>query len=100
MGSGERVGWARNWWCWGAVLVMALLPVTFGLCVLPGHHGELGNHGGSPDLCASLTATLVTPLLFLRNLSRTGWSGGAILSKFPLSQLEVFDPPPRLSLAV
>jgi hypothetical protein len=60
MPSHHRIGHQRL----ALIAAAALLAAGFGFCVLPGHHGDYGTHGHSPELCASLVVLLVavTPL--------------------------------------
>jgi hypothetical protein len=79
------------------VLASAILAIGFGFCVLPGHHGDGGNHGHSPELCAGLgvillimTAPLVTPAL-------SGWAVAGIRAAFPPLLIALFELPPEVA---
>ncbi|MBI4536667.1 MAG: hypothetical protein HY712_01770 [candidate division NC10 bacterium] len=64
----------RPKWLGPAAIAAIALVMTFGFCVLPGHHGELGNHGPSPALCASLTVALITGAVAFALPSLAGWA--------------------------
>jgi hypothetical protein len=79
------------------VLASAILAIGFGFCALPGHHGDGGNHGHSPELCAGLvvillimTAPLVTPAL-------SGWAVAGIRAAFPPLLIALFELPPEVA---
>lgn len=53
-------------------IIAVLLTLPVGLCLFDGHHSKDGNHGMSPELCASLTAIPVS-IVYLAKPAISGW---------------------------
>lgn len=85
----------RPGWLGPVAVAGIVLAVTFGFCVLPGHHGDLGNHGTSPDLCVGLVALLISPLLILRP-GLAGRLQTCLRHGTPLVLTGVLDRPPEV----
>ena len=85
----------RSGWLGPVAVAGILLAMTFGFCVLPGHHGDLSNHGPSPDLCVGLVALLITPLFILRP-ALAGRLRTWLRQRTPLALTAVLDRPPEV----
>lgn len=81
------------------VVASAILAVGFGFCVLPGHHGDGGNHGHSPELCASLVVILVTIAPLVRP-TLYGWFVATPRGVVPPIVIALLELPPEVAPAV
>jgi hypothetical protein len=92
--AGSRTGRQRQ----VLIVAAALLAVGFGFCLLPGHHGEQGNHAHAPNLCASLVVVLIAlaplmkPVLSGRSVPIAGRAAPPLL-------VRPFDRPPEFAPA-
>jgi len=80
------------------VVASAILAIGFGFCALPGHHGDGGNHGHSPELCASLVVVLLT-ITRLVKPTLNGWFIAVPRDVFPPIVITCRELPPELALA-
>ena len=81
------------------MVASAILAIGFGFCVLPGHHGDGGNHGHSPELCASLVVVLLTTTPLVKP-TLNGWFVGIPRGIVPPIVIALLELPPEVALAV
>jgi hypothetical protein len=81
------------------VVASAILAIGFGFCVLPGHHGDGGTHGHSPELCAGLVVVLltITPLV---KPTLNGWFVAIPQGVVPPIVITLLELPPELAIGV
>jgi hypothetical protein len=79
------------------VLASAILAIGFGFCVLPGHHGDGGNHGHSPELCAGLVVILLTTTILLVKPAVSGWVVARKRAAFLPLLVSLFELPPEVA---
>lgn len=92
-GVAGRNGWQRK----AIILAAAVLALGFGFCVLPGHHGDFGNHGHSPELCASLVVVPLT-IIPLARPDLNGWSAPTMPPAVPSLLPGLFERPPEFAI--
>lgn len=81
------------------VLASTILAIGFGFCALPGHHGDGGNHGHSPELCAGLVVILLITTTPLVKPAVSGWVVARIRAVLPPLLIALLELPPELALA-
>ena len=79
------------------VLASTILAIGFGFCVLPGHHGDGGNHGHSPELCAGLVVVVLTMTTPLVKPAVSGWAVAGLRAAFPPLLIALFELPPEVA---
>ncbi len=80
------------------VLASVILAMGFAFCILPGHHGDGGTHGHSPELCAGLVVILIT-IPSLAKPSVSGWVVARIRPILSPLLIALFELPPEVALA-